>query len=147
MANLNENMSRQGVSTESKGLCAACSKPIIGQVLSCLLLLPRLLLHQCLCLVIHLHVYIVHIICFFILTAFLSSFCCSKPIIGQVLSCLLLLPRLLLHKCLCLVVYLHVCIVHICFFILRLFLSSFCCSSPIIRRVLVLFVTSTFNAA
>jgi len=33
MANLNENMTRQGVSTESKGLCAACSKPIIGQVL------------------------------------------------------------------------------------------------------------------
>jgi len=33
MANLSENMSRQGVSTESKGLCAACSKPIIGQVL------------------------------------------------------------------------------------------------------------------
>jgi len=37
MANLNENMTRQGVSTESKGLCAACSKPIIGQV--CWLLL------------------------------------------------------------------------------------------------------------
>lgn len=33
MANLTENMTRQGVSTESKGLCAACSKPIIGQVL------------------------------------------------------------------------------------------------------------------
>jgi len=33
MANLNENMTRHGVSTESKGLCAACSKPIIGQVL------------------------------------------------------------------------------------------------------------------
>jgi len=34
MANLNENMNRQGVSTESKGICAACSKPIIGQVIS-----------------------------------------------------------------------------------------------------------------
>ena len=32
MANLSENMTRQGVSTESKGVCAACSKPIIGQV-------------------------------------------------------------------------------------------------------------------
>jgi len=34
MANLNENMTRQGVSTESKGLCVACSKPIIGQVVT-----------------------------------------------------------------------------------------------------------------
>jgi len=41
MANLSENMTRQGVSTESKGLCAACSKPIIGQVATmCLFLLP-----------------------------------------------------------------------------------------------------------
>jgi len=37
MANLSANMTRQGVSTESKGLCAACNKPIIGQVTtSCL---------------------------------------------------------------------------------------------------------------
>ena len=40
MANLSANMTRQGVSTESKGLCAACSKPIIGQVTASRLFQP-----------------------------------------------------------------------------------------------------------
>ncbi len=36
MGNLQSDMSRQGVATVTKGVCAACSKPIVGQVCTAL---------------------------------------------------------------------------------------------------------------
>ena len=36
LGNLQSDMSRQGVATVSKGVCAACSKPIVGQVCTAL---------------------------------------------------------------------------------------------------------------
>ena len=36
LGNLQSDMSRQGVATVTKGVCAACSKPIVGQVCTAL---------------------------------------------------------------------------------------------------------------
>ena len=36
LGSLQSDMSRQGVSTTKKGMCAACNKPIIGQVCTAL---------------------------------------------------------------------------------------------------------------
>lgn len=43
MKTLDDNMTRQGVTTIPKGHCAACAKPIVGQVGICLLTADRLL--------------------------------------------------------------------------------------------------------
>ena len=32
LGDLQEDMSKQGVKTQQKGVCAACEKPIVGQV-------------------------------------------------------------------------------------------------------------------
>jgi paxillin len=36
LGNLQEDMNKQGVKTKQKGVCAACSKPIVGQVITAL---------------------------------------------------------------------------------------------------------------
>ena len=36
LGNLQENMEKQGVKTTTKGFCAACEKPIVGQVVTAL---------------------------------------------------------------------------------------------------------------
>ena len=36
LGNLQENMEKQGVKTTQKGVCAACNKPIVGQVVTAL---------------------------------------------------------------------------------------------------------------
>merc|ERR1719495_1414554 len=36
LGNLQEDMDKQGVKTTQKGVCAACSKPIVGQVITAL---------------------------------------------------------------------------------------------------------------
>lgn len=35
LGDLQSDMNRQGVNTKKKGVCAACSKPIVGQVSEC----------------------------------------------------------------------------------------------------------------
>merc|ERR1719187_3095842 len=36
LGNLQEDMNKQGIKTKQKGVCAACSKPIVGQVITAL---------------------------------------------------------------------------------------------------------------